>query len=164
MPPSRTRPSLAPDARRRPKGTPERPPRSLMREDIGDVELQNAAAVVLARAGYDTEYRHNKPITAAEVKRNPRLQEGRQPDYIIEGQVFDCVAPRATTSARNIATRIAEEKIAAGQATRFILNLDRSRITLEDLRDQLAQYSIDGLDEIIIVRGDNIVSLFPFDD
>ncbi len=66
-------------------------------------------------------------------------------------------------SVRNIASRIQEEKINTGQATRFIVNLDRSKITLDEFRDQLSQYPLNELDEIIVVKNGSIMHLFPFD-
>lgn len=65
----RTKPSLKPDSGRLPRGKPESLPKSANLEDSDDVRLQNDAAVALAQAGYDVEYRHNQPITAMSTLR-----------------------------------------------------------------------------------------------
>ena len=56
---------------------------------------ENEAAETLAKNGYD-------------VEQNPKVEgTTRNPDYIIEGEVFDCYSPAQNTSVRNIASTIA---------------------------------------------------------
>jgi hypothetical protein len=83
----------------------------------------------------------------------------KYPDYRIEGQVFDCKAP-TSGSARNIAG-VMEDAIADDQARRFVLNLDGSEVTLDALRAQLRDWPVAGLEEVLVVRGGDVVPLFP---
>jgi hypothetical protein len=161
---SKTIPSLQADPDRKPKGVPEQGPKNPKtpeeHREVEDKVLQNRSANVLAQAGYDIEYRHNKPITIEETSVNPRLKIGRRPDYLIDGKVFDHLAPQKGTSVRSIITRnIKRDKIDQGQATRFILNLDRSEVTIDQLQEQLTKYPVEGLDEIIVVRGVQVIGL-----
>jgi hypothetical protein len=104
---------------------------------------------VMARAGYDVEY--------LPQRRGNELNP--QPDYRIEGRVFDCKAP-TTPRARNIASYM-ERKIEQGQASRFVINLDGSSVTPEALRHQLTTWPTPGLEEVIVVKGDQVLPLFP---
>jgi hypothetical protein len=167
--PSRTQPSLQPDATRKPNGVPEKGPKDPQNpaqiRQLEDIKLQNESAEVLSRAGYNVEFRHNSPITLSEVKSNPKLKEGKQPDYNIEGRVFDHLVAREGTSARNIITRsIQRDKIEAGQATRFVLNLEKSGISFEELRTQLTQYPVENLEEILVIKNGQVIPFFPFNE
>ena len=62
---------------------------------------------------------------------------------------------------RNIASNI-EEKVIRNQADRIILNLDDSTVSVEQLRQQLINYPISGLQEIIIVKNGSVIQFFPF--
>lgn len=99
-------------------------------------------------------------ITDADRARNPWLDRRKNPDYKIEGEIFDALTPRAGTSARNIASRI-QEKVDDGQARRIVLNMEDSTVTLEQLRAQLQQYPIPNLQEIIVIRDGRVIPLFP---
>jgi hypothetical protein len=114
--------------------------RSLVRE--------NESAETLAHAGYDVD------------QNPPKLPNGKDPDYRIEGQVFDCYSPSGSNP-RNIASEI-EGKIVSGQTERIILNLDDSSLSLDALRKQLTDYPISGLQEIIVVKGGNVEPFFPW--
>ncbi len=62
---------------------------------------------------------------------------------------------------RNIWSTI-REKDGAGQADRIVLNLDDSGASLDALRSQFRDWPIDGLKEVLIVRGGAVVKFFPF--
>lgn len=115
--------------------------RSLMRE--------NEAAETLARNGYD-------------IEQNP-VVEGttRNPDYIIEGEIFDCYSPAENTKIRNVASTIEEKVIKKGQAERVVLNLDDWKGDVDALIRQLNDYPIDGLKEVIVVHDGNVQSIYP---
>jgi len=78
---------------------------------------ENDSAVLLARAGYRVE---QKPVVPGR----------KEPDYRIEGRIFDNYAP-STSRARNIRRierveiwdLIRKDKVVAEQASRIILNL-----------------------------------------
>jgi hypothetical protein len=104
---------------------------------IRSLTRENESATTLANNGY-------------KVQQNPpTLPNGKNPDYIINGQVFDSYAP-STGNVRN-AARVIEGKVAGGQADNVVVNLTDSSITPSALRDQLTNYPIPGLKQVIII-------------
>lgn len=146
--PSRTEPSLAPDSTRTPRGTPERINPADDAPTTRGKTRQNEAAETLSRQGYDVE------------QGLPTQPNGKRPDYRIEGELFDSYAP-STSNARNIADTI-KGKVESGQADRIVLNLDDSSVSLDAMRQQITDYPVPGLREIIIVKDRSVVPFFPF--
>ncbi|MEV0269868.1 hypothetical protein AB0H43_13905 [Hamadaea sp. NPDC050747] len=148
--PSHTKPSHAPNATARPRGTPAKAHPTKNR-DLAK-RRENEAADVLARDGYDVE--QNPP---------PR-ENGKEPDYKIEGEYFDCYSP-TTNDLDNLRDGISKklrDKLGKLQADRIVLNLDDSPFTADQIRDILIRKPIEGLKEIIIVRGGASMPFFPF--
>ena len=111
------------------------------------VELENEAADKLANAGY-------------KVEQNPQVPGAKNPDYRIEGEIFDGYSPH-TSNASTVRNEIAL-KVSEGQADRIVLNLTDSNLTRFQLRQELAQFPIPGLKEIILIdKIGNIVRFFP---
>ena len=81
----------------KPTGTPEALPRNAQPEQIDDIRLQNESADILAQQGYSV---HHQP--------GP-LANGKQPDYRIEGSIFDHYAP-ANSSPRKLLVRSRNSK------------------------------------------------------
>ncbi|MCY1082708.1 hypothetical protein [Archangium lansingense] len=90
----------------------------------------------------------------------PRRSNGKEPDYKIGGEYADCMAP-STSNARNIASRIKEEKVDPGQADTIILNLDDSNVAIEAMMKQLLDWPIPGLKQVIAIKDGKIILLFP---
>ena len=108
---------------------------------------ENESAAILARAGY-------------RVEQNPTIRgTTRNPDYLIEGKIFDCYSP-TNSKPRSIATTL-EGKIKKGQAERFILNLEDSKVDMVALHQQFTQHPVGGLQEIIIIKQNKVVPFFP---
>ena len=72
------------------------------------------------------------------------------PDYLIEGKVFDCYTPKRGTSIRNISSTI--EKKTLSQTNNIVLNLEQSDVNVSQITKQLAEYPIDGLSQLIIIK------------
>ena len=108
--------------------------RSLMRE--------NESAQTLTSLGYT-------------VRQNPSVRGVKNPDYRIGRRIFDCYAP-ISLRARNIASCI-EDKINEGQTYRIVLNLDDSSVSIAELRQQLINYPIVGLKEILVLKNNAII-------
>jgi len=139
-----TTPSLTPDPARMPEGkvTPVK----------GDAETQrgltreNDSARILSQNGYH-------------VVQNPRgLHDISNPDYEIEGKIFDSYAPSANKSPRGIASYIQEEKLDKLQAHRIVLNLQDWAGDLSALKKQFTDWPIEGLDEMLVIGKDGKVS------
>lgn len=141
-----TQPSRSPDPNARPSGHPTKIP-SNQREDIKRaLELENVTAEVLAKGGYDIE--HNPP---------PK-PNGKEPDYLIEGEYFDNIAP-SSDNPRGIASKI-EAKIVAEQADRFTINITDSNVDLAALQNQLRDYPVDGLKEVLLINKNGAIGRF----
>ncbi|MGM4915063.1 hemagglutinin repeat-containing protein [Rhizobium sp. 768_B6_N1_8] len=102
--------------------------RSLIRE--------NESAELLAQNGF-------------KVEQNPVIAGPKEPDYRINGEIFDNYAP-STSNARNIASEIAR-KITNGQTERVVVNLADSSVSPAALEAQLTAYAIPGLKQAIII-------------
>ena len=84
------------------------------------------------------------------------MPNGKDPDYIINGEIFDNIAP-ITPSPRNIWSRV-EEKVNAEQTSNVIINLKDSSVDLNALKLQFKDYKISGLNKVVIIDK----SGFPF--
>lgn len=108
--------------------------------------LENRSAVILANRGY-------------KVEQNPAPVSGKEPDYRIEGRVFDCYAPSSSNPDRirnSVSRKVKEE-----QSDRIILNLEDSSVSPEELLKVLERRSIEELKEIIVIKEDKIMPFFP---
>lgn len=99
-----------------------------------------------------------------EVEQNPSVPGNKNPDYFIEGEIFDCYSPKEGTSVRNIASGI-QRKIDAGQTDRIILNLDDwlgGGGNFGELIKQLNDWPIKGLKEVkIINQYHEVIDIYP---
>ena len=111
--------------------------RSLMRE--------NEAADTLASNGYTV---HQNP---------PPRPDGTKPDYLIEGEYFDCYAPSKNKSLKGIWDEI-DGKVPR-QANRIVLNLDDWGGDIEQIKAYFNEYPVEGLDEILVVREGQVFPL-----
>ncbi|MFY1827939.1 hypothetical protein ACN47A_18610 [Myxococcus fulvus] len=119
--------------------------RSLMRE--------NESADLLAKAGFKVEQRPQVSGTT------------RQPDFRIEGRVFDNYAP-STANPRNIWTVINDTKVnpvsKSMQADRIVLNLRDSGVDLSTLKRQFTEWPMPNLREVLVItREGGIVRFWP---
>ena len=80
---------------------------------------------MLAKSGYD-------------IEQGPTVPGPKKPDYRIEGEIFDNYAP-ATSDPRSIWTEVGK-KVKKKQASRIVLNLDDSDITMDALQTQFASW------------------------
>jgi SPP1 gp7 family putative phage head morphogenesis protein len=101
------------------------------------IRRENESAQVLAANGYN-------------VLQNPVVAGPKKPDYLINGEVYDHYAP-STDNARRIWERV-KEKVEEGQAPNIVIGLQDSGADEEALRRQFADWPIEGLDNVLIVR------------
>lgn len=148
-----------------PGGSPSGHPKHIEPHEDAEVrrslEMENSGAVVLADRGYQIQQNPTK----AEVAR-ARLDAGdvgdpnKDPDYLLEGRVFDCYAPvKPTKAARGIWTQ-AKNKVDEGQTQRVVVNLEDWRGDMSALRKQFADWPIQGLKEVkAITREGDVVQI-----
>ncbi|WP_181234175.1 toxin TcdB middle/C-terminal domain-containing protein [Enhygromyxa salina] len=115
-------------------------------ENILALTRENESADVLASKGYD-------------VVQNPTVSGPKNPDYRINGEIYDNYAP-TTASSRNIWSTVLG-KVEDEQANRLVLNLDDSAVKLDDLAKQFQTWAIPGLVEVLVVRNGSVSRLWP---
>jgi hypothetical protein len=144
---ARTLPSGVPGPDRRPTG-PRTAAHPTKPRDRG-VRRENEAADTLTQLGYDVE------------QNPPTLANGKNPDYVIEGENFDCYAPESSNPEK-IRNRLSQ-KLSEGQAERFILNMaDTTSSLLGEVEAVLRRKPIAGLKEILVVKDGIVVPFYPF--
>jgi hypothetical protein len=83
-----------------------------------------------------------------------------RPDYLVEGRVFDCYAPRQPRSARGIWSEVSN-KVEREQTQRVVVNLQDWGNDLHLLRNQFTDWPINGLKEVKAVTTDRqVVSIW----
>jgi hypothetical protein len=144
-------PDLAPDPARRSGGPLTKLEGSAEKRQA--LHRENESAKALAAAGYDIE--QNPPTTP----------NGKNPDYLIQGELWDCYSPTGTSS-RTIHKAI-YDKVGKNeedrQAKRIVLNLDGSTVNPAEIRSRLARSPIRGLREIKIVKDGAVTQFYPWD-
>ncbi|HET6484595.1 MAG TPA: hypothetical protein VFG35_31770 [Actinoplanes sp.] len=142
-----TTPSGAPDPGRKPRG--DRTKAHPTKLKAKPLRRENESADVLAQNGYD-------------VQQNPPTKpNGKNPDYLIEGEYFDNYAPQ-TDNLDNIRTKLSN-KVSEDQADRLVLNLDDTSRSMADIADMLRRKPIADLKQILVVQDDTVVRFFPFE-
>ncbi|WP_145146219.1 WXG100 family type VII secretion target [Paenibacillus xylanexedens] len=144
-----TRPSNSPSSNATPKGYPAKIRPQDDKETVRGRERENEAAKILAEKGYD-------------ITQSPQLPgQNKKPDYLIEGNVFDCFSPKGEKSPRNIWSKLINEKLAEGQANRFVVNLDDWSGDVDILKKQFNDWPAEGLEEIIAIKNGKIINIYP---
>lgn len=138
--------SWAPDPTATPAGRRTQSSPNASADRVRSDIRENEAADTLAQSGYD-------------IEQNPSVPGSKRPDYRIEGKIFDNIAPK-TDNPRSIWSR-AKDKIDEQQTERVVLNLDDSAVDIDVLRAQFADWPIEGLQEVLVVRGGQVIPLFP---
>ena len=142
------KPSNPYNADAKPKGKPAQITDKLSDANRRSLIRENEAAETLAKNGYD-------------IEQNPNIAgTSKKPDYLIEGEIFDCYSPEGNTSVRNVWSAI-KKKIERMQTERVVLNLDDWGGDITELITQLNNYPILGLKEVIVVRNGMVQSIYP---
>ena len=157
---NRTTASMTPDKSRIPEGKPKvLDPNDVHPENIRGTIRENEAAKLLSEKGYKVEQLPDK------VK--GKIKGIKKPDFKIEGKVFDNFAPSKNTSARNIWSslrdKIKNPNTGAKQAERFIINMNDSKVTFEEMTNQFKTFPLEDLKEIILIKDGKVIHFFPFD-
>jgi RHS repeat-associated protein len=147
----RTRPSSSPDPSRLPKGV-------RVKIGVNDKELENIRALTAQQDSADFLAQNGFDIIQLRESSSAKQGGAKQPDYEIEGNIFDHYAP-TTPKVRNIA-KVIQDKIDTSQANRFVINLDGTEVTTEMLQQQIDNYPIPGLVEVITIENGTINFLF----
>jgi uncharacterized protein YukE len=142
-----TSPSRPPDRGRKPRG--DRTNAHPTRKKDRALRRENESADTLAENGYNVE------------QNPPKKPNGKEPDYRIEGEYFDCYSPD-TQKLDNIRNAISD-KVSTSQANRIVLNLDDSQRSTDEIADVLKRKPIQNLEQILVVRDGKVMLFYPFD-
>lgn len=120
--------------------------------DPRPIKRQNEAAQLFADKGYDIEMLPDSPNG-----NGYGLLDDSCPDYLINGQPFDCYSPDKNTPVRNI-WRTVKGKTET-QARRIVINFDDSNKSLTELINQFHTWDKDlsTLDELLVVKDGEII-------
>jgi hypothetical protein len=163
--PRQTDPSLT-HATGQPGGTPTGHPTVIDPKVLDDVrrslDRENSAAVILADRGYRT---YQNP-TRAEVAQARQAtgdigKQNSDPDYLLEGRVFDCYAPTADKPVRGVWWQT-KDKVVKMQTQRVVINLADWRGDMTALQKQFDDWPIDDLKEVKAIKPDGqVVQIIP---
>ncbi|MCY0976387.1 hypothetical protein PGH12_11085 [Chryseobacterium wangxinyae] len=142
---NRTKPSKSKNPFAKPKGIITKIPKIADDATKLSLELENEAAEILAKNGFD-------------IEQNPFVSGVKNPDYKIEGKIFDCFSPnKPNKSVRNIWSEVAK-KIKEEQTKRIILNLKIWEGDIVKLQQQFSDWAIEGLEEIMYITKDGKIN------
>ncbi|WP_395856397.1 hypothetical protein [Cystobacter fuscus] len=146
-----TRPSRPPDPNAKPGGRRTPIPSDADKVTETSLKIENESADILARQGY-------------EVEQNPKVPGSRNPDYKIEGRIFDNYAP-STSRPRNIWSEVDGNKVNPNppktrQADRIVINLRDSDVDIAALQGQFKDWVMPNLKEVLVITKDGKV--LPF--
>ena len=137
--------STSPIALRGVAGTPDP-------NDPRPIKRQNEAAQLFANKGFDVEM-----LPDSSNGNGYGLLNDSCPDYLINGQAFDCYSPNKNTSVRNIWSTVKSKT--ESQAGRIVINFDDSNKTLTELINQFHTWDISTLDELFVVKNGEIIRI-----
>lgn len=121
------------------------------------IARENQSADILARNGYRVE---QNPVLNDADRIAAGIAPGKNPDFRIEGRVFDAYSPQSS-SAASVYNGIAQ-KVGAGQAHRIVVNLADSPVRPGDIQQALRNAPINGLQEVIVIdRAGGLHRTFP---
>ncbi|WP_435932716.1 hypothetical protein ACSF86_04020 [Moraxella bovoculi] len=119
-------------------------------ETVRSLTRENESAQILVDNGYDVEQR-------------PNVDGAKDPDYKINGIVYDNYAPK-TSNPRSIWTAV-KDKVDEGQTKNVVINISDSNVNIGTLKTQFAKFPIDGLENIIVIdKNSNIIFLIKKGD
>lgn len=107
----------------------------------------------MSRNGYDVE------------QNPPGRPNGKNPDYKIEGEYFDCYNP-TSSNVDQVRKGISDKVLSPDgklQADRIVLNMDDSPLSLDDVKGVLTRKPIADLKEVVIVKDGKAIPFFPFE-
>lgn len=127
--------------------------------DSHGIKKQNETADVLADNGYDIEM-----LDEIDGGNGHGIAEGSNPDFLIEGNVFDCYAPKPDGKIQSIIKEIAGKT--KKQSGRIVLNIDNfpnekvTEIIETILRKANPNGDLKRLEELILVKDGKITRVF----
>jgi filamentous hemagglutinin len=117
------------------------------------VQRENESADILVENGYHVE---QNPLTTAD----DNIRKGKQPDYRLNGEIFDNYAPNQKADVEQIRNEISR-KVKRGQRYRVVLNLEDSQVPIKDIEIMFKiRKPVFNLQQLIIINNGQILELF----
>jgi hypothetical protein len=114
-------------------------------ENVRGITRENESAIILAKKGYV-------------VEQNPVVSGRKKPDFRINGEIYDNMAP-STSNPYSILTT-ARDKVLNGQAPNIVINLKDSAATVQSIHDVFEKNPLpDGGAVIIIDKFENVSTI-----
>lgn len=108
----------------------------MTKENIRSLNRENESAQILSKSGFN-------------VEQNPYVSGNKNPDFKINGEIFDNYAPKSN-SVRNIWTEV-KGKIDEGQTTNVVINAGDTKVSIAQLQQQFTKWPVVGMDKLIII-------------
>ncbi|ARJ40940.1 Contact-dependent inhibition of growth factor CdiA [Pantoea alhagi] len=117
----------------------------MTKENIRSLNRENESAQILSQSGF-------------QVEQNPYISGNKNPDYRINGEVFDNYAPKSS-NVRNIYSEV-KRKVTSGQTNNVVINMSDTKASLPALQNQLSQWPIIGLEKVIVIdKSGNVIRI-----
>lgn len=115
------------------------------------MELENECARKVAAEGYQVlQNPTRQQVAEARSNTGDTGNTDKNPDFLIEGHVFDCYAPNPTKAVRGVWTEVSR-KVGKGQTQRVAINLEDWEGDVAALRKQFDDWPVPRLKELIVV-------------
>jgi len=122
-------------------------------ENKRSLQRENESADRLVENGYNVE---QNPL----IKTTDNIREGAQPDYRINGEIFDNYAPNNKADVEQIRNQISR-KVKRKQTYRIILNLNDSDVVITDIKTMLRiRKPVQNLQQLIILKNRKFIEIF----
>lgn len=82
------------------------------------------------------------------------------PDFKIEGEIFDCYTPKPDTPIKSISYNVKDKTLV--QAKNIVVNLEDSPFTPNDILNNLKEYPIESLDRMMVIKNGEIIQIYPY--
>jgi filamentous hemagglutinin len=121
-------------------------------ENKRSLQRENESADRLVENGYNVE---QNPL----IKTTDNIREGAQPDYRINGEIFDNYAPNNKADVEQIRNQISR-KVKRKQTYRIIINLDDSDVAITDIKTMLRiRKPVQNLQQLIILKNRQLIKI-----
>jgi filamentous hemagglutinin len=117
------------------------------------LQRENESADILVENGHNVE---QNPLARAD----DNIRKGKQPDYRINGDIFDNYAPNNKADIEQIRNEISR-KVKRGQTHRVVINLEDSEVPIKDIETMFKiRKPILNLQQLITIKNGQILELF----
>ncbi|GLW34647.1 hypothetical protein [Actinoplanes regularis] len=127
------------------------------------LDRENSVATHLAAAGYLIKQNPSKAeVAEARDNHEDHGAPNSDPDYLLEGRVFDCYSPNPETNPRNVWSYVLS-KVKREQTQRVIVDLKDWSGDISAMVQQFADWPITNLKEVkFVTPADEIVQVIPY--